>query len=108
MKQYSEIIIYQSESNETRIQTRLHDETVWFNRHQMADLFDRDIKTIGKHITNILLRENLIKIQLSQNLRQLLKMVKQVINKQLKKLKMNMVNIEEKQVIGIFLTLTLR
>jgi len=33
----SEIIIYQTEANETRIQTRLHDETVWLNRHQMAD-----------------------------------------------------------------------
>ena len=48
----SEIIIYQTEANETRIQTRLHDETVWLNRHQMAELFDRDIKTIGKHINN--------------------------------------------------------
>lgn len=48
----SEIIIYQTESDETRIQTRLHNETVWLNRHQMADLFDRDIKTIGKHINN--------------------------------------------------------
>jgi len=52
MKQNSEIIIYQTESNETRIQTRLHNETVWLNRHQMASLFDRDIKTIGKHIVN--------------------------------------------------------
>lgn len=52
MEQNSEIIIYQSETNEIRIQTRLHDETVWLNRHQMADLFDRDIKTIGKHINN--------------------------------------------------------
>ena len=30
----------------------MHDETVWLNRHQMAELFDRDIKTIGKHINN--------------------------------------------------------
>ena len=52
MKQNSEIIIYQTEAAEIRIQTRLHDETVWLNRHQMAELFDRDIKTIGKHINN--------------------------------------------------------
>ncbi len=52
MEQNSEIIIYQTEANETRIQTRLHDETVWLNRHQMAELFNRDIKTIGKHINN--------------------------------------------------------
>ena len=48
----SEIIIYQTEANEIRIQTRLHNETVWLNRRQMAELFDRDIKTIGKHINN--------------------------------------------------------
>lgn len=52
----SEIIIYQTESDETRIQTRLHDETVWLNRHQIADLFDRDKKPIGKHINNTFMR----------------------------------------------------
>ena len=52
MKQNSEIIIYQTEAAEIRIKTRLHDETVWLNRHQMAELFDRNIKTIGKHINN--------------------------------------------------------
>lgn len=32
-------------------------ETVWLNRSQMAELFDRDIKTIGKHINNALKEE---------------------------------------------------
>lgn len=31
---------------------KLENETVWLNRQQMAELFDRDIKTIGKHINN--------------------------------------------------------
>ena len=53
MQQNSEIIIYQTADNETRIQTRLQDETVWLNRHQISTLFDRNIKTIGKHINNI-------------------------------------------------------
>ena len=30
------------------------EETVWLNREQLSKLFDRDIKTIGKHINNIL------------------------------------------------------
>jgi len=30
---------------------------VWLNRQQMADLFDRDVKTIGKHINNALKEE---------------------------------------------------
>ena len=53
MDQKSEIIIYQTENNDVRIQTRLQDETVWLNRHQLSSLFNRDIKTIGKHINNI-------------------------------------------------------
>ena len=53
MKQNSEILIYQTKDNETRIETRLKDETVWLNRHQLAELFNRDIKTIGKHINNV-------------------------------------------------------
>ena len=30
---------------------------VWLNRQQMADLFDRDVKIIGKHINNALKEE---------------------------------------------------
>ena len=32
----------------------MKDETVWLNREQLAKLFDRDVKTIGKHINNVL------------------------------------------------------
>ena len=35
----------------------MEEETVWLNRQQMATLFDRDIKTIGKHINNALSQE---------------------------------------------------
>jgi hypothetical protein len=44
--------------NETvRLDVRLENETVWLNRHQMAQLFGRDVKTIGKHIANALSEE---------------------------------------------------
>lgn len=47
----NEIVVYQP--NETiRLEVRLENETVWLNRHQMARLFGRDVKTIGKHIAN--------------------------------------------------------
>ena len=36
---------------------RMEDETVWLNRQQLALLFARDIKTIGKHIKNALMEE---------------------------------------------------
>ena len=46
-----EIILYQPD-NSTRLEVLLRDETVWLNRQQIADLFHRDVKTIGKHIHN--------------------------------------------------------
>ena len=67
----SEIIIYTIQDGKTKLQVNLQDETVWLNRHQIAELFDRDIKTIGKHINNIFKEGELEKIQLSQILRQL-------------------------------------
>ena len=51
-----EIILYQPDSN-IRLEVRMHEETVWLNRQQLAILFNRDIKTIGKHINNALREE---------------------------------------------------
>lgn len=53
----NEIIIYQSEILTSHIEVRVEDETVWLNRIQLADLFNRDVKTIGKHISNALKEE---------------------------------------------------
>lgn len=49
----SEIEIYKSADDAIELQVSFDDDTVWLNRHQLAFLFDRDIKTIGKHIKNI-------------------------------------------------------
>lgn len=46
------IVIFQTKDGNTSIDVKLENETVWLNRQQMAELFDRDIKTIGKHISN--------------------------------------------------------
>lgn len=51
-----EIVLYQPDST-IQLEVRLQDETVWLNRNQMAELFDRDVKTIGKHINNALHEE---------------------------------------------------
>ena len=53
----NEIVIYQSEELTQHIEVRIEDETVWLNRKQMALLFGRDVKTIGKHINNALKEE---------------------------------------------------
>ena len=51
-----EIVMYQPDET-IRLEVRVEDETVWLNRQQIADLFSRDIKTIGKHINNALKEE---------------------------------------------------
>ena len=51
-----EIIVYQPDEI-TRLEVRVRDETVWLNRQQLATLFGRDVKTIGKHINNALNEE---------------------------------------------------
>ena len=56
MEQKSEIVLYQPEGA-VSLEVRLENETVWLNRQQIAELFDRDIKTIGKHINNALREE---------------------------------------------------
>ncbi len=52
-----EIIVYQPEGGEFHIEVRVENETVWLNRQQMSILFERDVKTIGKHIGNALKEE---------------------------------------------------
>jgi hypothetical protein len=53
-----EIVIYKTtDENDFQLEVRVENETVWLNRHQMAQLFDRDVKTIGKHISNALKEE---------------------------------------------------
>ena len=60
----SNILIYQTEDGQTKIQTRLEDETVWLSQEQMAELFQRDRTVISKHIRNIFkdgeLEENVV------------------------------------------------
>lgn len=51
-----EIILYQP-NDSLRLEVRLDGDNVWLNRSQLAELFDRDVKTIGKHINNALKEE---------------------------------------------------
>ena len=53
----NQLVIYQSPDGSTSIDVTIEGETVWLNRQQIATLFDRDIKTIGKHINNALKEE---------------------------------------------------
>ena len=51
----NEIILFENQN--VKLEVNMHDETVWLNREQLAILYDRDIKTIGKHINNALKEE---------------------------------------------------
>lgn len=49
----SKIEIYKTSDNQTELKVQFDADTVWLNRAQIAELFDRDIKTIGKHVNNV-------------------------------------------------------
>ena len=48
-----EIVLYRPDELAEHIEVKLDNETVWLNRNQIAILFGRDVKTIGKHINNV-------------------------------------------------------
>jgi hypothetical protein len=48
-----DFLFYQTEDGKTKIDVRLEDETVWLTQAQMADLFQRDISAISRHIKNV-------------------------------------------------------
>ena len=50
----NKIEIYQTTDGNTVVEVKFQEETVWLNRNQLAILFGRDVKTIGKHINNII------------------------------------------------------
>ena len=55
-----EIVMYQPDET-IRLEVRMGDETVWLSANQMASLFDRDEKTIRKHINNVFSEEEVPK-----------------------------------------------
>jgi hypothetical protein len=49
----SVFLFYQTEDGQTRIDVRLEGETVWLSQKLMAELFQKDVRTINEHIQNI-------------------------------------------------------
>ena len=48
-----EFLFYQTDDGQTRIQVRVEGETVWLSQKVMAELFQKDVRTISEHIRNI-------------------------------------------------------
>lgn len=57
MNEKKELLLFETTDNAIKLEVPVEGETVWLNRQQMAELFDRDVKTIGKHINNALHEE---------------------------------------------------
>ncbi|PQJ82787.1 death-on-curing protein [Polaribacter glomeratus] len=56
----SQIIIYQAENGETKLDVSFNAETVWLTQKQMATLFGKSVSTINEHIKNIFKEEELV------------------------------------------------
>lgn len=52
MSEETDVELYRSPDGSVSLGVRTGSDTVWVTRHQMAELFGRDVKTIGKHIGN--------------------------------------------------------
>jgi len=63
----SEIKIYQSENGRTEVQVKFDNETVWLSQKQMAQLFDKDVDTIGLHLRNIYKTDELEEIATTED-----------------------------------------
>ena len=57
MNDRNELVLFETKDNTIKLEVPVECETVWLNRQQMSELFDRDVKTIGKHINNALREE---------------------------------------------------
>jgi hypothetical protein len=55
----NQIEIFTSIDNQTVVQVRFEQDTVWLNQKQLGELFDKDSDTIGLHLKNIFLEEEL-------------------------------------------------
>jgi len=49
----NQIIIYNTADGEIKIEVKMKDETVWLSQKQMAELFDKDVRTVNEHIKNV-------------------------------------------------------
>jgi hypothetical protein len=49
----SEFLLYQTEDGQTGLQDRFAGETVWLTQKLMAELFQKDVRTVNEHIQNV-------------------------------------------------------
>ena len=56
----SEMILYQTSDGQTRVQCRFENETLWLTQKLIADVFQKDVRTINEHIQNVIAENELV------------------------------------------------
>lgn len=69
MEKNNEIILFETKDKSVVLPVAVENETVWLSANQMAELFDRDEKTIRKHINNVFNEGEVDKIYNTQKMR---------------------------------------
>lgn len=83
LPQVGEIIIYQSEDGQTRINVKFEDETVWLTQQQMAELFQTSRTNVVEHVKHIYEEGELDESSTCRNFRQVQHEGNRVVNRQL-------------------------
>ena len=68
-KKINEIVLFETKDKLVTLQVSLENDMVWLSANQMAVLFDRDEKTIRKHINNVFSEDELEKNNNTQKMR---------------------------------------
>ena len=55
----NQIAIYQSADGMVQLEVSLDQDTVWLTQRQLSTLFDKDVRTINEHISNIFAKQEL-------------------------------------------------
>jgi hypothetical protein len=61
MPEKNEIIIYTTPDGKETFEVNLKKDTVWLSQKQMSELFEKDVRTINEHISNIYKEKELMK-----------------------------------------------
>jgi hypothetical protein len=64
-----EFLLYQTEDGRTRIEVRMQGDTVWLTQKQMAELFQKDVRTVSEHIKNVFSEGELVPDSVIRNFR---------------------------------------
>jgi hypothetical protein len=65
----NQIIIYNTPDGETKLEVKLENETVWLTQKQMAEVFDKDVRTINEHIQKVFFDQELDENSVIRNFR---------------------------------------